>query len=187
MNCFELLDKYFLIKFAAAERFVLSKYILRLLDVLIVQINLHSNWLLRVHLQISIFERTIQWMFGLASIENKFMAINRFLSEWGVCFIELKIPWKWSVQVKASPKCKISKVVHFICFRFYSEDSKIERTQKVLGAYLLFKLEIKKKFVHSLVPQFVLFLEDKSTTAFHWKEDIIYGLQYAPLLSALRR
>lgn len=106
MNCFELLDKYFLIKCAAAERFVLSKYILRLLDVLIVQINLHSNWLLRVHLQISVFERTIQWMFGLAWIENKFMAINRFLSEWGVCFIELKIPWKWSVQVKASPNVK---------------------------------------------------------------------------------
>lgn len=145
MNCFELWDKYFLIKFAAIERSILSKYIIQLLDVLIVQINLHSNRLLRVHLQISIFERTIHWMFGVARIENKFTDLKYDLSEWGVCFIELRIHWKWSVQVKASPKCKISKIVHFICFRFYSEDSRIERTQEVLGAYLLFKLEIKKK------------------------------------------
>lgn len=54
----------------------------------------------------------------------------------------------------------------------------------------------KIRYIRSCLFQFVLFLEDKSTTAaptaaavaaFHWKEDIIYGMLYISLLSGRRR
>lgn len=62
----------------------------------------------------------IGWMDGvlvLLWVENKFTATNLFLSKWGDWLIEplnsLKVV-SWSRNM--SRKCKISKVVYFMCF-----------------------------------------------------------------------